>query len=90
MIKPLGYYVLIEPLKVEEKTAGGIYIPDELRDKKQHAMARGEIIAAGEGAGSVTDNIGKTALYGRYAGVEVEEDGRTFRLIDAQDVRAVI
>ena len=90
MLKPLGFYVLIEPQKVEEKTAGGIYIPQETQEKQQHAMSRGEIIAVGPASNMADDCVGKTALFGRYAGVEVEEGGRTFRLIDAQDVRAVV
>lgn len=90
MIKPLGFYVLIEPQKVEEKTAGGIFLPDSVTEKEQHAMARGEIIAAGEGAGQVAEHIGRTALFGRYAGVTVSEGGKDYRMIDAQDIRGVI
>lgn len=89
-IEPLGFYALIKPLRVEEKTAGGVYLPDSIKEKEQHAMARGEIVGVGEGAPSLAKYVGRIALFGRYAGVTIEESGEEYRLIDAQDVRGVI
>ena len=47
MIKPVGFYVLIEDVEIEEKTSGGIIIPQDTQDKEQEAVDFGEIIAFG-------------------------------------------
>ena len=90
MIEPLGFYVLVEPQEVKAVTAGGIHLPESTLEKEKAGIARGEILAAGPNAPQVKDHVGKTALFGRYAGVTVTEGGKDYRLIDAQDVRAVL
>lgn len=92
MIKPMGVFVAVEPIEVEEKTAGGIYIPDQVRERDQAAGQRGKIIGVGPACEYLDESaIGKTALFGRYAGVgaEFEQDGRKVRLIDNRDIKGL-
>ena len=81
-IKPLADRVLLEAAAAEEKTAGGIIIPDTAKEKPQ----RGVVIAAGPGKKDepVTVKTGDTVLYGKYAGTELTLE----RWIDSQPVRA--
>lgn len=91
MIEPVGYYVLVEVEQIENKTAGGIYLPDETVDREKRGNMRGTILAVGPAAGAVTpDHVGKMAYFGRYAGMLVEEGGKQLRLIDAQEIRGVV
>ena len=94
-IKPVEYKVLVKPKKVEEKTAGGIYLPDETREKEQFGMHEGELIAVSPMA--FTDpkwldcpQVGETVVYGRYAGRQlVGEDGEKYRLMDDKEIGGV-
>ena len=72
-ITPLHDRVIVKPAKAEEKTAGGIIIPDTAKEKPQ----RGTVIAAGPGKKDepVTVKIGDTVLYGKYAGTEIQLEG---------------
>ena len=90
MIEPLGYYVLIEMDKVEDVTAGGIIIPQKAVEKEQYGMDRGTVVAAGPDCEAVTPaHAGRKAVFGRYAGLIVEDDGKQFRLIDNREIRGV-
>lgn len=91
MIEPLGFYVLIEVEQIENKTAGGIFLPDETVDREKRGNMRGTILAVGPAAGSLNSgHVGKVAYFGRYAGMLIEEDGKQLRLIDAQEIRGVV
>ena len=72
-IKPLADRVLIKPAPAEEKTAGGIIIPDTAKEKP----LQGEVLAVGNGTKDeeMVLKAGDTVLYGKYAGTEVELDG---------------
>jgi chaperonin GroES len=90
-IKPLDDRVVIEPLEAEEKTAGGILLPDTAKQKPQ----RGKVIAAGPGklsdSGTRTAlavKVGDEVLYGKYAGNEVEVDGKEFKILRESDILA--
>lgn len=90
MIEPLGYYVLVEMDKVEEVTAGGVFLPQKAVEKEQYGMNRGVVRGVGPDCDAVTaDHVGKKALFGRYAGLELDEDGKQFRLIDNREIRGV-
>lgn len=90
MIDPVGVYVLVAPIEVEKKTAGGILLPDEVVDKEQWAAQRGTILAVGPASEYLGQSaIGKVALYGRYAGALIEHEGRKVRLIDNKDIKAL-
>jgi chaperonin GroES len=76
--------ILIKPAEAEEKTAGGIYIPDSAKEKP----LQGEVILIGEIPKDETSNIkvGDQVLYGKYAGTELEIEGKTYLLLSMKDV----
>ncbi len=87
-IKPLADRVLILPAPAEEKTIGGIIIPDTAKEKP----LKGEVIAVGGGTKDETMvlNVGDTVLYGKYAGTEIEIDGTKYLIMRQSDVLAVL
>ncbi len=87
-IKPLADRVLIEPKEAEEKTASGIYIPDTAKEKPQ----RGTVVAVGSGTKDVTMEVkvGDEVLYGKYAGTEINVDGKDYLMMKQSDILAVI
>jgi chaperonin GroES len=86
-IKPLADRVLIKPAPAEEKTAGGIIIPDTAKEKP----LQGEVLAAGNGTKDeeMVLKAGDTVLYGKYAGTEVELDGEKYLIMRQSDVLAI-
>jgi chaperonin GroES len=97
-IHPIEYKVLIRPVKVEERTAGGIIRPETVKEKDQHAAMEGEIIAVSPFAFSYEDwpagaekpHPGQTAIFARYSGVTIKgKDGEEYRLMNDKDVVAV-
>lgn len=87
-IKPLADRVLVKPAAAEEKSVGGIIIPDTAKEKP----LKGEVIAIGNGTKD-EDMIVKPkdqVLYGKYAGTEVELDGEVFLIMRQSDILAII
>lgn len=87
-VKPLADRVLIEPAAAEEKTAGGIIIPDTAKEKPM----RGTVIAAGTGKKDepMTVKVGDTVLYGKYAGTELNVDGKDLLIMRESDIFCII
>lgn len=87
-IKPLADRVVINPKAVEEKTAGGIIIPDTTKEKP----LEGIVMAVGCGTKDVTMELkeGDRVLYGKYAGTEVSVEGQTYLIMRQSDIMAVI
>ena len=87
-MKPINDRVVVKPAPAEEKTKGGIIIPDTAKEKPQ----RGTVIAAGPGKKDepVTVKTGDTVLYGKYAGTEIELDGEKYLIMRQSDVLAII
>lgn len=87
-IKPLADRVLVEPAAAEEKTAGGIIIPDTAKEKPQ----KGKIVAVGPGKKDepMTVKVGDQVLYGKYAGTEITIDGENYLIMRESDIVAVI
>ena len=87
-IKPLADRVLILPAPAEEKTVGGIIIPDTAKEKP----LKGEVVAAGNGTKDeeMVLKAGDHVLYGKYAGTEVELDGTKYLIMRQSDVLAVL
>jgi chaperonin GroES len=87
-IKPLADRVLIVTAPAEEKTIGGIIIPDTAKEKP----LKGEVIAVGTGTKDeeMTLKVGDTVLYGKYAGTELELDGNKYLIMRQSDVLAVL
>ena len=87
-IKPLADRVLVKPAAAEEKTAGGIIIPDTAKEKP----LQGEVLAVGQGTKDeeMVLKAGDQVLYGKYAGTEVELDGEKYIIMRQSDVLAVL
>ena len=87
-IKPLADRVLILPAPAEEKTIGGIIIPDTAKEKP----LKGEVIAVGNGTKDeeMVLKVGDTVLYGKYAGTELEVEGTKYLIMRQSDVLAVL
>ncbi len=87
-VKPLADRVLVEPMPAEEKTAGGIIIPDTAKEKPQ----RGKVVAVGTGKTDepMTVNVGDTVLYGKYAGTELSIEGKDLLIMRESDIFAIL
>jgi len=91
-IKPLGDRVVVQPLEADDKTEGGLYIPDTAQEKPQ----KGTVVAIGPGRvenGTQIDmsvSEGDEILYGKYAGTEVTLDGAEFLIMRESDIFGVI
>ena len=92
-IQPLGDRVLVEPLEAEEKTSGGIVIPDTAKEKQQ----KGKVIAIGKGRvseeGKLTPlevKVNDHVLFGRYAGSEVKIGTTDYLIIKEDDILGII
>lgn len=96
-INPTGGHVLVLPETVEEKTSGGIIIPDTIRDKEQQAATIGTVISIGPSAwkdlddGSPWADVGDKVSYAKYAGISMTgADGKDYVLINDNDILAVL
>mgnify|MGYP003634757290 CR=1 FL=1 len=87
-IKPLADRVLIEPAAAETKTASGIIIPDNAKEKPQ----KGTVVAAGKGTKDepITVKVGDTVLYGKYAGTELKLEGTDYLIMRESDILAIV
>lgn len=87
-VKPLADRVLIKPAPAEERTVGGIIIPDSAKEKP----LKGEVLAVGNGTKDeeMVLKAGDCVLYGKYAGTELELDGEKYLIMRQSDVLAII
>ena len=90
-LKPLDDRIVVLPLEAEEKTTGGILLPDTAKQKPQ----RGKIVAVGPGKLSETGTrlalavkVSDEVLYGKYSGSEVEVDTKEYKILREGDVLA--
>ncbi len=87
-IKPLADRVLVAPAEAEQKTAGGIIIPDTAKEKPQ----KGTVVAVGPGKKDepMTVKVGDAVLYGKYAGTELSLEGNNYLIMKESDILAII
>lgn len=87
-IKPLADRVVVEALPAEEKTKGGIIIPDTAKEKPQEGI----VVAVGPGKKDepTTVKVGDRVLYGKYAGTEIQIDGKEYLIMRESDIYAII
>ncbi|MBA64890.1 MAG: co-chaperone GroES [Candidatus Marinimicrobia bacterium] len=92
-LKPLADRVVVEPAPAEDKSAGGIILPDTAQEKPQ----QGTVVAAGPGKVSDSGNLvemtvknGDKVLYGKYSGSEVAFDGTEYVIMRESDILAVL
>src|SRR5262245_14992289 len=100
-VYPTEYKVLVRPVKVEEKTKGGIILPDEHKDREQFAQMEGVLIAASPLAFSYANasewgeaekpKPGDKVLFAKFAGAAIKgRDGESYRIINDKDLSAVL
>src|SRR5579871_510255 len=87
-LTPLHDRVIVKPAPAEEKTAGGIIIPDTAKEKPQ----RGTVIAVGPGTKDEPTTVkkGNTVLYGKYSGTELRVDGEELLILRESDILAIV
>src|SRR5271170_24326 len=92
-VRPLDDRVVVEPLEAEEKTAGGILLPDSAKQKPQ----RGRVLAVGPGKlrengerTKVSVVKGDEVLYGRYGGNDIDVEGKDIKILRESDILAKI
>src|SRR5437588_13010292 len=92
-IRPLDDRIVVEPVEAEEKTSGGILLPDTARQKPQ----RGRVLAVGPGKlrdtgerAAVAVTRGDEVIYGRYSGSDVEVDGKEIKILRESDILAKV
>ncbi|MEG0789892.1 MAG: co-chaperone GroES [Alistipes sp.] len=87
-VKPLSDRVLVLPNPAEEKTAGGLFIPDTAKEKP----LAGNVIAVGPGTTDIKMEVkaGDNVLYGKYAGQEISVDGVDYLIMKQSDILAII
>ena len=87
-MKPINDRVVVKPAPAEEKTAGGIIIPDTAKEKPQ----RGEVIAVGPGKDDIdmTVKAGDVVLYGKYSGQELQYEGVDYLIMREDDILVIL
>lgn len=87
-MKPIADRVIIKPAPADEKTKGGIIIPDTAKEKPQ----RGEVVAVGPGkdGNMMTVAAGDIVLYGKYAGQEITYEGQDYLIMREDDILVII
>ena len=87
-IKPLADRVVVEAAPAEERTAGGLIIPDTAKEKPQ----KGKVVAVGSGKKDepMTVKVGDHILYGKYSGTEVMIEGKEYLIMRESDIFAVV
>ncbi|HEX2963321.1 MAG TPA: co-chaperone GroES [Ignavibacteriales bacterium] len=92
-IQPLADRVVVKPMAAEEKTKGGIILPDTAKEKP----IEGTVVAVGQGKVSeegkvtaLTVKVGDTVLYGKYSGTEVSIDGEEYLIMRESDIFGII
>ncbi|HMQ07182.1 MAG TPA: co-chaperone GroES [Saprospiraceae bacterium] len=87
-MKPINDRVVVKPAPADEKTRGGIIIPDTAKEKPQ----RGEVIAVGPGKDGnlMTVSAGDIVLYGKYAGQEIQYEGVDYLIMREDDILVIL
>ena len=92
-LKPLADHVVIKPLEAEDRTPGGIVLPDTAKEKS----TKGEVMAVGSGrvlpngrVVALAVKAGDTVIYSKYAGSEVKIDGKELKIVQESEILAIV
>ncbi len=92
-LRPLDDRVVVEPQEAEERTAGGIVLPDTAKEKPQ----RGKVISVGPGKlldsgnrGPLSVGVGDVVIYGKYSGTDIEVSGKDVKILRETDILAKV
>lgn len=91
-LRPLGDKVVVKPSDAEERSAGGIFLPDSAKSKPQEgtviAVGQGRILDNGE-QNALNVSVGDVVIYSKYGGTEFKLDGDTVMILDEDQIYAV-
>jgi chaperonin GroES len=92
-IRPLDDRVVVKPVESEQRTAGGIVLPDSAKEKPQ----RGKVVAVGPGKlldsgkrGELSVRVGDEVIYGKYGGTDIELNGDEIKILRESDILAKV
>src|SRR4051812_45645904 len=92
-LRPLDDRVVVEPVEAEERTAGGIVLPDSAKEKPQ----RGTVLSVGPGKlmdngnrGELSVAVGDQVIYGKYSGTDIDVDGNEVKILRETDILAKV
>jgi chaperonin GroES len=92
-LKPLADHVVIKPLEAEDRTPGGIVLPDTAKEKS----TKGEVVAVGSGrvlpngrVVALAVKAGDTVIYSKYSGSEVKVDGKELKIVQESEILAIV
>lgn len=87
-MKPIADRVIVKPASADEKTKGGLIIPDTAKEKPQ----RGEVVAVGPGKDGnlMTVQVGDVVLYGKYSGQEINYEGQDYLIMREDDILVIV
>ena len=92
-VRPLDDRVVVQPMESEERTAGGIVLPDSAKEKPQ----RGTVVAVGAGKlldsgkrGELSVQVGDQVIYGKYRGTDIEMGGEEVKILRESDILAKV
>jgi chaperonin GroES len=92
-LRPLDDRVVVEPVEAEERTAGGIVLPDTAKEKPQ----RGTVVAVGPGKlldtgkrGDLSVSVGDVVIYGKYSGTDIDVNGNEVKIVRESDILAKV
>jgi|SRR5688572_6728265 chaperonin GroES len=92
-LRPLDDRVVVKPVEAEERTAGGIVLPDSAKEKPQ----RGKVVSVGPGKllesgerGTLSVSVGDEVIYGKYSGSDIELDGDEVKILRETDILAKV
>jgi chaperonin GroES len=92
-IRPLDDRVVVEPVEAEERTAGGIVLPDTAKEKPQRghvkALGPGKLLENGQRA-TMSLSVGDEVIYGKYSGSDIEIDGHELKILRESDILAKV
>ena len=92
-LRPLDDRVVVEPMEAEERTSGGIVLPDSAKERPQ----RGTIVSLGPGKlldsgsrGTLSVAVGDVVIYGKYSGTDIEVGGKDVKILRESDILAKV
>jgi chaperonin GroES len=92
-LRPLDDRVVVEPVEAEERTAGGIVLPDTAKEKPQRgtvkAVGPGRLLDSGKRA-DLSVSVGDVVIYGKYSGSDIEVDGNEVKILRESDILAKV
>src|SRR5947199_6320926 len=92
-LRPLDDRVVVKPVEAEERTAGGIVLPDTAKEKPQRgtvvSVGPGKLLDSGE-RGTLSVTVGDEVIYGKYSGTEIEVNGRDVKILRETDILAKV